>query len=312
MAPFFCRLVMAPPLPPALTLPGLALPAAPGLALPAAQTAPGLALPAAPAAPGLALPSAGSGELAILASGNGSRDSHQIWSGDTLRGACGDDHFEPYIADSNYSLTASSRQGVRVLPGWQINVNVNERECAFFGFCRPLPNAMASLLPSSVPRSDETQLLTEAREKVRACAASTSSRSRLIAKLGGPERACIMLSLASLDTDGNGRLTPEEQARYNELGARLVESTKNFHLNAGVVAALVLSVVFGLAYEEKDALSALADSGLSIWGSGEALGSERWTKSVANLLSFLAMQLAVSTAFLTVLLSSRLYAIDCD
>ena len=311
MAPFFCRLVMAPPLPPALTLPGLALPAAPGLALPAAQTAPG-ALPAAPAAPGHALPSAGSGELAILASGNGSRDSHQIWTGDTLRGACGDDHFEPYIADSNYSLTASSRQGVRVLPGWQINVNVNERECAFFGFCRPLPNAMASLLPSSVPRSDETQLLTEAREKVRACAASTSSRSRLIAKLGGPERACIMLSLASLDTDGNGRLTPEEQARYNELGARLVESTKNFHLNAGVVAALVLSVVFGLAYEEKDALSALADSGLSIWGSGEALGSERWTKSVANLLSFLAMQLAVSTAFLTVLLSSRLYAIDCD
>ena len=126
MAPFFCRLVMAPPLPPALTLPGLALPAAPGLALPAAQTAPGLALPAAPAAPGLALPSAGSGELAILASGNGSRDSHQIWTGDTLRlrGACGDDHFEPYIADSNYSLTASSRQGVRVLPGWQINVNV--------------------------------------------------------------------------------------------------------------------------------------------------------------------------------------------
>ena len=303
MAPFFGRLVMAPPLPPALTLPGLALPAAPGLALPAA-----------PAAPGLALPSAGSGELAILASGNGSRDSHQIWTGDTLRlrGACGDDHFEPYIADSNYSLTASSRQGVRVLPGWQINVNVNERECAFFGFCRPLPNAMASLLPSSVPRSDETQLLTEAREKVRACAASTSSRSRLIAKLGGPERACIMLSLASLDTDGNGRLTPEEQARYNELGARLVESTKNFHLNAGVVAALVLSVVFGLAYEEKDALSALADSGLSIWGSGEALGSERWTKSVANLLSFLAMQLAVSTAFLTVLLSSRLYTIDCE
>ena len=301
MAPFFCRLVMAPPLPPALTLPGLALPAAPGLALPAA-----------PAAPGLALPSAGSGELAILASGNGSRDSHQIWTGDTLRGACGDDHFEPYIADSNYSLTASSRQGVRVLPGWQMNVNVNERECAFFGFCGPLPNAMASLLPSSVPRSDETQLLTEAREKVRACAASTSSRSRLIAKLGGPERACIMLSLASLDTDGNGRLTPEEQARYNELGARLVESTKNFHLNAGVVAALVLSVVFGLAYEEKDALSALADSGLSIWGSGEALGSERWTKSVANLLSFLAMQLAVSTAFLTVLLSSRLCAIDCD
>ena len=113
MAPFFCRLVMAPPLPPALTVPGLALPAAPGLALPAA-----------PAAPGLALPSAGSGELAILASGNGSRDSHQIWTGDTLRGACGDDHFEPYIADSNYSLTASSRQGVRVLPGWQINLNL--------------------------------------------------------------------------------------------------------------------------------------------------------------------------------------------
>ena len=111
MAPFFCRLVMAPPLPPALTFPGLAQPAAPGLALPAA-----------PAAPGLALPSAGSGELAILASGNGSRDSHQIWLGDTLRGACGEDHFEKGLHSRlqlstfthQHSRAGGEFQGVRV------------------------------------------------------------------------------------------------------------------------------------------------------------------------------------------------------
>lgn len=163
----------------------------------------------------------------------------------------------------------------------------------------------AALLAPNAARSADpmNRMLLDARERVRLCASQAkSNRLSLISRLGGPERACIVLQLASLDTDGNGQIAPEEKERYAQLGSQLVESTKSFHLNAGVVAALVLSVVFGLAYDENDALTNLSQPGS--WG---AIGSAGWTKSFADLLSFLAMQLAVSTAFLTVLLSSRLY-----
>ena len=161
-----------------------------------------------------------------------------------------------------------------------------------------------ALLANTASRSDDTmsQLLADARERVRECLGRSKSHTHLIQLLGGPEPACILLSLASLDADGNGKLSEHEHERYTQLGERLVESTKNFHLNAGVVAALVLSVVFGLAYEENDALTALAAP--DTWG---PFGSQAFTTAMADLTSFLAMQLAVSTAFVTVLLSSRMY-----
>jgi hypothetical protein len=165
---------------------------------------------------------------------------------------------------------------------------------------------MAALLANTASRSDDkmtrSQLLADARARVRECAGRAANNTKLVRMLGGPEPACIMLSLASLDADGNGNLAPEELERYAQLGERLVESTKNFHLNAGVVAALGLSVVFGLAYEENDSLKSVADP--ETWG---PIGSQAWTTAIADLTSFLAMQLAVSMAFVTVLLSSRMY-----
>lgn len=161
-----------------------------------------------------------------------------------------------------------------------------------------------ALLAGSARRSDErmNNMLQNARSEVESCVTGARSRAHLIQKLGGPEPACIHYMLASLDSDGNGKLTPEEFERFKMLGERLVESTKSFHLNAGVVAALVLSVVFGLAYEENDALTALAQP--DTWG---PIGTQEWITAMSDLTSFLAMQLAVSTAFVTVLLSSRLY-----
>lgn len=134
------------------------------------------------------------------------------------------------------------------------------------------------------------------RQQVRRGVAGTTSPAAAVGALGGCERACTLAALASLDTDGNGKLSKDEYERYVTVGGALVESTKNFHLNAGVVAALVLSVVYGLAYEENESLASLASK-------------ESWRDmaTVADLTSFLAMQLAVATSFLTVLVSSRLY-----
>jgi len=85
------------------------------------------------------------------------------------------------------------------------------------------------------------------------------------------------------------------RAVYEELGGRLVSANKEFQLNAGVVSALVLSVLFPLAYEEKVVLRDLAEA--ESWG----------VQQLSDLASFTAMQLAITTSCLTVLLSSRLY-----
>jgi len=155
----------------------------------------------------------------------------------------------------------------------------------------------ANLL-AGVARSDDSvrnEMLMDARARVLEAVGATSSGEAAVAYLGGCERASTMLVLASLDTDGDGNLTQSEHDRYLAVGAQLVESTKNFHLNTGVVSALVLSVVFGLAYEEHETLASLAET--TDWNQ----------QAISDLTSFLAMQTAVSTSFVTVLLSSRLF-----
>ena len=66
-------------------------------------------------------------------------------------------------------------------------------------------------------------------------------------------------------------------------------------LNAGVVAALILSIMFGLAYEENETLMTLYTA--EAWGIQE----------ISDLTSFLANMTAVCSAFVTVYLSSLMY-----
>ena len=158
-------------------------------------------------------------------------------------------------------------------------------------------DAAGSALLAGVSPSDGASarvvMLANARERLAVAVKTSSTPAQTIRKLGGCERASTLLVLASLDVDGDGSLTPSELDRYQSAGAQLIEATKNYHLNNGVVAALVLSVVFGLAYEEKATLEGLAQL-------------DSWTQSaVADVTSFVAMQLSVSTS--SVLISSRLY-----
>ena len=70
-----------------------------------------------------------------------------------------------------------------------------------------------ALLAGTASRSDDdtmSQLLADARAKVRECTGRSQSHPHLIRLLGGPEPACILLSLASLDADGNGTIDKEE------------------------------------------------------------------------------------------------------
>ena len=174
---------------------------------------------------------------------------------------------------------------------------------------RPAQNLAQTLtrLPTSVARwaipdergggSDVLDDIRAARKEIRAAAAvDGTSAVAIVRALGGAERAATLLNLASLDEDGDGNLSPHEVDRYKAIGAALVESAKNFHLNAGVVAALVFSVIYSLAFEEKHSLKDLATA---------ASWDNMWI--VSELTSCVAMQLAVSSSIITVLVSSRLY-----
>ena len=123
----------------------------------------------------------------------------------------------------------------------------------------PTAPARLTRLPTSVTAGERrTQGVLDdirsARSEIRAAAVDGTSAIAVVRALGGAERATTLLNLACLDEDGDGNLSPGEMDRYKAIGAALVESAKNFHLNAGVVAALVFSVIYGLV----SALASLA------------------------------------------------------
>lgn len=100
------------------------------------------------------------------------------------------------------------------------------------------------------------------------------------------------LTLARVDVSADGQLSAADV----EEAQRLVEATKSELLNDGVIAALILSIMYPMAYEEKDALTSLHESQAS-WGWGD------WS----GLLSLLANFASVSTAIITVFLTSIMY-----
>ena len=64
--------------------------------------------------------------------------------------------------------------------------------------------------------------------------------------LGGYEGASTMLKVASLDTDGDGTVDANELDAFDGIGQEVVGNVLGFLTNAGVVAALLLSIVYPL------------------------------------------------------------------
>ena len=75
------------------------------------------------------------------------------------------------------------------------------------------------------------------------------SKARLKSGLPAVEQAGPLLVLASLDKNSDGIICPEELALYREEGQRMVDNTLAQLLNLGVVAALLMSIVYPMAWE---------------------------------------------------------------
>ena len=119
--------------------------------------------------------------------------------------------------------------------------------------------------------------------------------SNPVAALGGCSQAALLLSLANIDADGNGKVTNEEL----QASSSLIEAYKDELLNAGVVAGLVLSALYEFAYAEDETLSRLhsLDGSDASWTVGE----------IADLMSMLANFLCVATCSVTILICATLY-----
>jgi len=61
-------------------------------------------------------------------------------------------------------------------------------------------------------------------------------------QFGGLEGICTLLRLASLDKDGDGKITSEELQRFEETSVKLIDDAATLLTNTGVVSALVLTM----------------------------------------------------------------------
>ena len=73
--------------------------------------------------------------------------------------------------------------------------------------------------------------------------------SVLVAKLGGITGVVEKLSLVRIDKNGPNEIDDNEMRLYEDSVMKLVQNTKDQLLNVGVVAALLLSVVYEFALD---------------------------------------------------------------
>ena len=128
-----------------------------------------------------------------------------------------------------------------------------------------------------------------------------------IALLGGHQAAANLITLATI-TDSGGMLGAKEIQTFKEQGEAFVRAALNSYMNAGVVAALVLSTLVPIALEyvmhevaddlNQISLTRLKETPLDGWTFNE----------VTAIGMFASMQMALSAAFVGLLLSARFYS----
>lgn len=86
------------------------------------------------------------------------------------------------------------------------------------------------------------RLIKIARKKLEGFSAALSAReiSKWLREVGGMDGAGMLVRMARLDLDGDGRLSPEEYARFMQETDSLFEGMKSSVLNQSVVSALLL------------------------------------------------------------------------
>mmetsp|Transcript_63129 Transcript_63129/g.150498 ORF Transcript_63129/g.150498 Transcript_63129/m.150498 type:complete len:268 (-) Transcript_63129:91-894(-) len=77
--------------------------------------------------------------------------------------------------------------------------------------------------------------------------------------LGGHEGTCLKLKVAKLDEDSSGDVSEKELQEQEADVASMLDSAKEFLLTVGVVAALVLSILYPVAFDDQNVHSETED-----------------------------------------------------
>ena len=95
------------------------------------------------------------------------------------------------------------------------------------------------------------QMVASARDHLNKFASAKTflERERSLSAMGRHEALFTNFKLAALDTDGNGRISDSEVDQFYTGGASLVEAYLGSLINSGVVGALILSIIYPMAYE---------------------------------------------------------------
>ena len=129
------------------------------------------------------------------------------------------------------------------------------------------------------------------------------SKARLKSGLPAVEQAGPLLVLASLAKNSDGIICPEELALYREEGQRMVDNTLAQLLNLGVVAALLMSIVYPMAWEMVECADDSPFPGCAPAGCGRR---PCWTASSMQVMPAFKAMLAISLMILYC--CARMYA----
>jgi hypothetical protein len=116
---------------------------------------------------------------------------------------------------------------------------------------RVTPNVDRPSTASECEADEVLQMVHSAREKLRAWVESKTGAEREAAfqRIGLNEGLSLLMTIASLGEDLDGKLSSTELEKFHEESEKTITAHMDSLTNAGVVSALILSVIFPIAYD---------------------------------------------------------------
>jgi len=152
--------------------------------------------------------------------------------------------------------------------------------------------------PGEFGAEDLQKLVDEAKAQLNewANAETKASQEKAFRAFGRNEGLYTLMKLVALDTNGNGKISEKEVAKYEEHGKVLVDSYLGYFTSDGVVIALVLSIIYPLTFDA-------TGDGLTWDGDGINLDAEQ----SLDLLASICLHISTAGSFCTLTYLASMY-----
>lgn len=121
-------------------------------------------------------------------------------------------------------------------------------------------------------------------------AANRWEREKALQGLGMNEGLYFTMRILELDANCDGKITEIEVAKFETLGKEMVSAYQQFFTNTGVVTALILSLIFPIAFEL------------------ELTGAEASREYIMNIVAYVFLQVSVTCCMLVLVYSAIMHS----